>query len=656
MCGLVGLLTTRADRRARMEASLATMRETLVHRGPDDAGIWHDAAAGVGFGFRRLAILDLSAQGHQPMRSAHGRHVIAFNGEIYNHRALRRELASLGHRFRGHADTEVILAAVEQWGLAQALPRLAGMFAMALWDAEARTLSLVRDRLGKKPLYVHRAPGLVLFASELKALVADADFPRRVDPAQLAAYARYLHLPAPGSIYRDVLQLPPGHVLTLRDAAAPLPASTAWWDAGAVADAGTAARARLLSAAEERDALGRLDEQLRLATRERLESDVPLGALLSGGIDSALTVSLMQEVAPAPVRTFTIGFADAAIDESAEAERIAAHLGTVHTTWRLEGQEATALVPELPRIYDEPFADPSAIPTVLLCRLARRDVTVALCGDGGDELFAGYTRYEQGRRLIERVSAMPPGLRAPLGRLLLSLSAERWDAVARALLAPVPASKRPPLVGERLQKVGMLLESSRPLEGYRSLRSAWLDPRALLDLAEEAPDPLLAALEGHPRLALPERLMLADTRTYLPDDLLTKIDRAGMSVGLEVRAPLLDHRLFEQAWTLPYAMKVRGGTSKWALRELLARRVPRALWERPKRWFTMPVRGWLTGPLRPWAESLIAPESLRELPFLRAAAVQAEWERVLAGRAGNGHAMWGVLQLVAWWREWRPRL
>lgn len=656
MCGLVGLLTTRADRRARMEASLAAMRETLVHRGPDDAGAWHDAAAGVGFGFRRLAILDLTAEGHQPMRSAHGRYVIAFNGEVYNHRALRRELESLGHAFRGHADTEVVLAAVEQWGLASALPRLAGMFAFALWDAEGRTLSLVRDRLGKKPLYVHRAPGLVLFASELKALVADPDFPRRVDPAQLAAYARYLHVPAPGSIYRDVLQLPPGHLLTLRDASAALPASAAWWDAGAVADAGADARARAWSAEDERAGLARLDELLRLATRERLESDVPLGALLSGGVDSALTVALMQQEARDPVRTFTIGFADAAIDESAEAARIAAHLGTRHTTLRLEGHEATALVPELPRIYDEPFADPSAIPTVLLCRLARREVTVALCGDGGDELFAGYTRYEQGRRLVERLSAIPAALRAPLGRLILALRAEQWDAVARVLLAPVPASRRPPLVGERLQKVGALLGSSRPLEGYRSLRSAWLDPRTLLDVAEEAPDPLLAALEGHPRLSLPERLMLADTRTYLPDGLLTKIDRAGMSVGLEVRAPLLDHRLFAHAWALPYAMKVRGGTTKWALRELLARRVPRALWERPKRWFTMPVRGWLTGPLRPWAEALLAEERLRELPFLRAPAVRAEWARVLEGRAGNGHAMWGVLQLVAWWREWRPRL
>ena len=649
MCGLAGILTTRAERRSGLGASLRRMAATLEHRGPDDAGEWHDADAGVGFGFRRLSILDVTSAGHQPMRSASGRYVIAFNGEIYNHRTLRGELAATGHAFRGHSDTEVILAAVEQWGLRDALQRFAGMFAIALWDTQSRALTLVRDRLGKKPLFVYRAPGLVLFASELKALAADPGFARRVDLTQLAGYARYLYVPAPGSIYRDVIKLVPGHLLTLTDAEAGLPPSEPWWEDERVADEGAATRIT-----DEHAAMERLTELLMLATRERLESDVPLGALLSGGVDSALTVALMQQVAPEPVRTFTIGFTDDAIDETADAARIASHLGTRHTSLRLDGYEATALVPELPRIFDEPLADPSAIPTVLLCRLARRDVTVAICGDGGDEVFAGYTRYEQGRRLISRVEATPAALRGPISRALLAFSAERWDAIARVLLAAVPRAQRPPLIGERLQKVGMLFGAARPLEGYRSLRSAWLDPRALLDIEGEAPDRVPDVLARHAQLSLAERMMLADQVTYLPDDLLAKIDRAGMSVGLEVRAPLLDHRVLEFAWRMPHRMKLRDGVTKWALREVLARYVPRPLWERPKRWFTMPVRGWLTGPLRPWAEELVSPASLRELPFLRGETVRTEWDRVRAGRAGNGHAMWGVLQLIAWWREWRP--
>ncbi len=662
MCGLAGLLTTRPDRRATIDEAVRRLRSPLRHRGPDDAGEWTDASAGVGLGFQRLSILDLSPAGHQPMRSASGRYVLVFNGEIYNHRALRDELAALGHAFRGHSDTEVILAAVEQWGVRAALPRFAGMFALALWDATRRALTLVRDRLGKKPLFIFRAPGLVLFASELKSLAADADFTRRVDPSQLAGYARYLYVPAPGSIYRDVTKLAPGHLLTVTDADAPLPASEPWWEAERVAEDGAAYRAEREAmhgpweARHETEALDELEQLLRRATRERLESDVPLGVLLSGGVDSALTVALMRQVTAGPVRTFTIGFDDEAIDETDAAARIAAHVGTQHTMLRVAGTDATAVVTELPRIYDEPLADPSVIPTVLLCRLARRDVTVALCGDGGDEVFGGYTRYEQGRRLLGRVAAMPAMLRAPLARALLAPTASTWDAIAALVLAPVPRDRRPPLIGERIQKVGHLLAAGDALEGYRSLRSAWLDPSVLLDVGAEPPDRLLEVLARHPDLALAERMMLADQVTYLPDDLLQKIDRAGMAVGLEVRAPLLDHRMLEFAWRLPHAMRIRHGVTKWALRELLARHVPRAMWERPKRWFTMPVRGWLTGPLRPWAEELLSEASLAQVPVLRAAAVRDEWTRVREGRAGNGHAMWAVLQLLAWWKEWRPSL
>ncbi len=653
MCGLAGILTTRGDRRASLDDALARLRAPLVHRGPDDDGAWSDAEAGVGLGFRRLSILDLSPAGHQPMRSAHGRYVIAFNGEIYNFRALREELAAFGHRFRGHSDTEVILAAVEQWGIRGALPRLAGMFAIALWDTQQRTLTLARDRLGKKPLFIYHVSGLLLFASELKALAADPDFRRRVDLAQLPAFSRYLYVPAPGCIYRNTMKLTPGHLLTVHDAEAALPASEPWWEAEQVADEAVATRAAA-GRFDENEAIDRLHGLLLQATRERLESDVPIGALLSGGVDSALTVALMREASSAPVRTFTIGFDDDAIDETEQAARVATHLGTVHTALRVEGDQALETVPELPRIFDEPFADPSVIPTVLLCRLARRDVTVALCGDGADELFAGYSRYEQGRRLLEGIAATPGALRRPTAAALLSLSAESWDKIGDALLFFLAKERRLPLFGERIQKVGHLLGAGATVAGYRSLRSAWLDPRELFDSPAEPPDRLLAVLGAHPSLSLAERMMLADQVTYLPDDLLQKIDRASMAVGLEVRAPFLDHRVLSYAWSLPHTLRVRDGRTKWIVKALLSRAVPRALWERPKRWFTMPVRRWLTGPLRPWVEDLISDANVGMVPTLKPDAVRAEWKRVQDARAGNGHAMWAVLQLLAWWREWKP--
>ena len=651
MCGLAGLLTTRDGRRRDITEALVRMTAPIRHRGPDDDGTWQDADAGVGLGFRRLAILDLSPKGHQPMTSRSGRYVLVFNGEIYNHRALRRTLEGAGTAFDGRSDTEVILSAFEAWGIRAALPRFAGMFAMAVWDTRTRALTLIRDRLGKKPLFVFRSAGLVLFGSELKALAADPDFDRTVDPSQFSAYARYLYVPAPGCIYRNVMKLTPGHLLTITDAAAALPASEPWWEAEQVATAGRAGRIT-----DEREGLDRLRALLEEATRERLESDVPLGALLSGGIDSALVVSLMQKLASSPVRTYTIGFDNDQFDETTLAARVAAHLGTDHTTMRVSGVEAMAVVPELPRIFDEPLADPSAIPTVLVCRLARRDVTVALCGDGGDDVFSGYNRYQLGRRMIARVSAIPAPLRRALGRVLLSRRAETWDRVADAVMRPLPERRRLRLVGERLQKIGLLCTAERPMEGYRSLRSAWLDPSRVVRGVGEAPDLLLEVLARHPELSLAERMMLADEVTYLPDDLLAKIDRASMAVGLEVRAPLLDHRVLEYAWSLPERMKVRGGVTKWVLREILAQHVPREMFDRPKMWFSMPVRGWLTGPLRPWAEELLTPGSLAQLPFLDARELNAEWQRVLAGRAGNGHAMWGMLQLIAWWREWRPSL
>lgn len=649
MCGFAGLLTTRDDRRREIPSAVKRMTDAIVHRGPDDVGVWHDADRGVGLGFRRLSILDLSPNGHQPMRSESGRFTMVFNGEVYNHGDLRTELASKGHQFRGHSDTEVILAAFEVWGVKAAIPRFAGMFAIALWDSESRVLTLMRDRLGKKPLFVHAVRGLVLFGSELKSFVADPGFARIVDTASVHDYLRYLYVPAPASIFQNTGKVLPGHLLEIRDAEAPLPESTPYWDHEAVAE-----RAHGALVTDERLAVAKLESLLEEATRQRLESDVPLGALLSGGIDSSLVVALMQRQVSKPVRTYTIGFDDPEFDESAHAAQVAKHLGTDHTTLSVTGAEALAVVPELPRIFDEPLADPSQVPTLLVSRLARRDVTVALCGDGGDEVFGGYNRYVHGPQLLSQIGAVPTLIRRPLGQALLSVPVGTWDALARAATLPLGASSRPRLAGERLHKIGRLCGVELPGEGYRSLMSAWQEPHEILPHAQPRADRALAVMRRHSGFTVAERMMLADQLTYLPDDLLAKADRASMSASLELRSPLLDHRVLEFAWSLPQHMKIRGGTTKWVLRELLARHVPRAVFERPKMGFSVPVRSWLTGPLRPWAEDLLSPSTLAELPMLDARAVRNEWALLCNGRSGNGLALWALLQLVAWWREWRP--
>lgn len=646
MCGFAGLFTSRPDRRAGIADAVARLIEPIRHRGPDAQGVWHDADAGIGLGFRRLAILDLTPAGSQPMESESARFMVTFNGEIFNHRALRAELAEHGHGFRGHSDTEVILAGFEQWGVRQTFPRLVGMFAMAVWDRERRELTLVRDRLGKKPLFVSRSRGLVLFGSELKALAADPDFDRTVDAQSVTEYLRHVYVPAPASIFKSTIKLPPAHFLVLRDAAAPLPEPEPYWDARAAARAGLAAR--ITDPADAVEQVGTLFDD---AVRLRLESDVPLGALLSGGIDSSLVVARMQSMSAKPVHTFTIGFDVPEWDESGHADAIARHLGTDHTLMRVTGDEALAVLPDLPTIFDEPLSDPSQVPTILVCRLARRDVTVALCGDGGDEVFGGYNRYVDGPRALNRTLSVPAPLRGVASRALMSVSADRWDALSAKL---VPAGRRPRLLGEKLQKLALMLRADSPAAGYSSLLSAIQDPGRFIKGVRERPSVTSQILDGFTELTLPERMMLADQLDYLPDDLLAKVDRASMSTSLEVRAPLLDHRLVELAWRLDPSLKIRNGVTKWILRELLARDVPRELFERPKMGFSVPVRAWLTGPLRSWAEDLISDESLRDIPVLDAREVRRAWDDLLGGRAGNGVGMWTILQLIGWWRTWRP--
>jgi asparagine synthase (glutamine-hydrolysing) len=630
MCGFAGILTTHAQRRDALACGACRMIGPIAHRGPDDRGVWADADAGIALGFRRLAILDLSPQGHQPMSSPSARYVAVFNGEVYNFAALRRELEGYGYRFRGRSDTEVVLAAFEQWGVGAAVAKFAGMFAIAVWDAERRELSLIRDRVGKKPLYVYSEPGLVTFGSELKALAAGPSFDRTIDRAALASYFRYLYVPAPRSIFTRTVKVPAGHILTIADAAQPLPAPRPFWSLAEAARAGLADPIR-----SPDEAIERLEAVVADAVRSRMVSDVPVGALLSGGIDSSTVVAMMQESSRGAVRTYTIGFDSSAFDETSQAARVAAYLGTDHTELRVDGAAAQAFVPRLATVFDEPFADPSQLPTCAVSQLARRDVAVALCGDGGDELFGGYNRYVYGAPLLPWLERVPAGVR-------------RWLAAGVGRLPAGRAGR----FGGRLHKVGTLMSAGSAAEMYRSLLSAWQRPETIVSGVTGDGDPTHRILNGGGPMRLLDRMMLADQMMYLPDDLLAKVDRASMSVSLEVRAPLLDHRVVELSWRLPPALKLRGRTGKWALRQLLYRRVPRSLVDRPKMGFSVPIDNWLRGPLRQWAGDLLAPDRLAEGGLLHAAPIRRAWDDLQSGRRQAGAALWAVVMFQAWKERW----
>lgn len=647
MCGFAGLLSTAGFGQDDLAAHAKRMSERLSHRGPDDGGVWTDAGAGVALGFRRLAIIDLSPDGHQPMRSSFGRFVMAFNGEIYNFRELRRELEQRGHWFRGHSDTEVVLAGFEEWGIRPTVDRLMGMFSIAVWDAERRELSLIRDRLGKKPLYVYQEPGLITFGSELKALLAGPSFDRTIDRRALTSYLKYLYVPAPRTIFERAIKLLPAHSLTVSDPRLPLPQPVPYWSLRDAARNGQANPIDLPDAY----AINELEGLLADAVQRRMYSDVPLGALLSGGVDSSAVVALMQEVSDRPVRTFTIGFAEEEFNEARHAARVARHLGTDHTELLLTGADAHSLVPRLPEIFDEPLADPSQLPTLLVSQLARRHVTVALCGDGGDELFGGYNRYVYGTRMLPRVKRVPRAIRQSVAAGIGAVPATAWDRFQRvaAAMAPGVADQR---LGERIHKIGNLMGAGSMGGMYCSLLSAWQQPADLIPDSGGVEDPneqLLAQAE--PRNLL-DRMMLADQTHYLPDDLLAKLDRASMAVSLEVRAPLLDHRVVEFAWRLPRTMKLRDGAGKWALRQVLYRRVPRDLVERPKMGFSVPIDRWLRGALRRWAEPLLGKDALLA-SGLDPAPVTAAWTDLQQGRRQSGAALWAVLMFQAWKERWQ---
>jgi len=645
VCGFAGVLTAEGSTREELESLTARMTASLIHRGPDDDGIWIDPESGVGFGFRRLAIVELSAHGHQPMQSASGRFTIVFNGEIYNHGDLRPELEAAGYRFRGRSDTETILAAVEHFGLREAVRRFVGMFAIALWDAQERTLSLVRDRLGIKPLFVSRQGPRILFGSELKALLAVPEFDRTIDVDAVAAYLRYRYVPAPMSVFRGTRKLLPGHILTLRVGTSSIDGSAPYWSVAEAVE--HAAADPFAGSGDEADAA--LETLVSDAVRLRLQADVPVGALLSGGIDSSLVVALAQQSASFPLKTFCVGFDSAEHDEAAAAAAVARHLGTDHIDIVVTGADARAVIPRLPSMFDEPLANASQIPTYLVCELARRQVTVALSGDGGDEIMAGYHRYLQGSQLITRMRRVPHGLRRMAAAGISAVPSAGWNRGYGMVSTLLPRGRRHRLPAGKIAKVGHLLGESSDATMYRSLLSAWQDPcRFLRGTACDA-SPVDAALERFSGLPLFERMMATDQVTYLPDDLLAKVDRASMAVSLELRVPLLDHRVVEYAWRLDRSHKVEGSRGKRALRRILYRHVPRELVDRPKTGFTVPLGEWLAGPLRDWAGDILVGS---QDDLLDSEAVAAAWQEFRRGEDHLADGLWTLLQFKAWRMEW----
>jgi len=646
MCGIAGFVGGDWSSRDRVAATLAEMNRCILHRGPDRSDTWIDVESRVGFAHNRLAIIDLSAAGNQPMESDSGRYVIAYNGEIYNHQDVRDELAAAGvaPRWNGHSDTETLLAAIDCWGVRRALERVVGMFAFALWDRAERSLILARDRLGEKPLYYGRqdSKGPFLFGAELKALAVHPQFRADVDRESLTLLLRYNYIPAPFSIYKGIRKLPAGTFLTLSGDADP--AIEEYWSGAAVAEAGVADPFVL----GDEDAIDALEQRLEAAIERQMIADVPLGAFLSGGVDSSTVVALMQKLSSRPVKTFTIGFQEASYNEAEHAKAVARHLGTDHTELYVTPSEARAVIPRLPQIYDEPFADSSQIPTHLVSALARQHVTVSLSGDGGDELFGGYNRYLLTSQLWGKISAIPKPLRAAIAQALTALPPSAWTKFGDTAGAMLPRLARVQRLGDKVHKGAPLLRSASLADLYGGMLSQWRDPAAVVIGASEPQSQATGATPDLKGLGPIERMMALDMLGYLADDILVKVDHAAMAVSLETRVPYLDHHVIEFAWRLPLNMKIRGGETKWLLRQLLYRNVPKKLIERPKMGFGVPIGDWLRGPLRDWAEALIGEQRLRNEGFFRPEPIRELWQAHLRGTSDEQYRLWGVLMFQSW--------
>ena len=645
MCGITGFMTSVAETEFEMKMVVARMADQLSHRGPDDSGVWVDRQAGVAFGHRRLSILDLSPDGHQPMHSETGRYVIVFNGEIYNFDELRSTLESTGHRFRGHSDTEVILAAMEQWGIDEALPHFNGMFAFAVWDRKERQLHLVRDRLGEKPLYYGWMGKTFLFGSELKSLVAHPEFKDDVNRDALALYLRFNCIPAPYSIYRGIKKLPPATKLALTPSnmhCMHLP--TSYWSTE------EAVRCGLEEPFEgsEKEAITRLDTLLRDAVKIRMVADVPLGAFLSGGVDSSTIVALMQQQSPRPVKTFSIGFPDEAYNEAKYAAAVARHLRTDHTEFYVSPEEAMKVIPHLPIFYDEPFSDSSQIPTYLVSALARRYVTVSLSGDGGDELFGGYKRYFTWGRIWNVVQWAPACIRKAAAWSLRRVGPQRWNRVLGFASPSVLSARHNVSPGEKVEKLAQILSAKDSFSRYQVIVSDWESSDSAVWGGIAPPSILKQRCVGAEFRDFCVQMMFLDAVTYLPDDILVKLDRAAMAVSLEGRVPYLDHRVVEFSTRLPLSMKLRNGGGKWILRQVLYQYVPQELLDRPKKGFSLPIAEWLRGPLRGWAEDLLGESRLRQDGYFHAKIVRRVWEDHLSGRRDLRHHVWALLMFQAW--------
>ncbi|TYB85610.1 asparagine synthase (glutamine-hydrolyzing) [Oceaniovalibus sp. ACAM 378] len=652
MCGLTGIFGSTERSEDELRKTVAGMTAALRHRGPDADGVWADG--GMALGHSRLSILDLSPAGAQPMHSACGRFVIAFNGEIYNHLEIREKLSAAGAApdWRGHSDTETLLAGITHWGLDETLKHAGGMFALALWDRSSRRLSLARDRMGEKPLYWGWAGTALVFGSELKAMRLHPDFPSGVCRAALAQYLQYAYVPAPRSIHPGVYKLEPGSILEVNQTPPSAPPKEPlrpgatfgsmsirrYWSLNKMIETGSQTQF-----SDDNEAKSTLEQTLSAAIRRQMLADVPVGAFLSGGIDSSLIVALMQEQSSRPVRTFTVGFESEAFNEAPYAAAVARHLGTDHTEVIVTENEAREVIPYLPELYDEPFADSSQIPTHLVCRAARSQVTVALSGDAGDELFGGYNRYFWGPRIWRRLNRMPLSVRRPLGSLISAISVGAWDKIGALSGGAVSHP------GQKAHKLAAALRDVRNLDDlYRSLVSEWpgqqmvrnLDhkPTSLLD------DPLPDCLEDDPV----GRMMAQDMRSYLPDDILCKVDRAAMGVSLETRVPFLDTDVLTLSARLPLEMKIRDGQGKWVLRQILYQHVPRELIERPKTGFSIPIGEWLRGPLREWAEDLLSPAALAKDNLLDPEPILAAWAEHLSGRRDLTQRLWIILMFQAW--------
>jgi asparagine synthase (glutamine-hydrolysing) len=645
MCGIAGIWFPRETADADAQRVVRSMAEALRHRGPDAGAEWVDGQTGVALGHRRLSILDLSPAGAQPMEDITGRFVIAFNGEIYNHRDLRRRLEDDGAApvWRGHSDTETLLAAIASWGVGSALDRVSGMFAFALWDRSTRSLILVRDRLGEKPLYYGWSNGALIFASELKALLAYPGFDNAIDQEAIGAFLRFSYVPEPTTIFRGIRKLQPGHLLCFTSAS-DTPEPQPYWS---------------LEATVLEGRLGRLDhdyptlcEQVEACLRDvvssQMLSDVPLGCFLSGGVDSSLVAALMQSASRRKIRTFSIGFEDTRFNEAEYARRVATHLGAEHTEFILTERDALLVVPDLPKIYDEPFADSSQIPTVLLSRLTRKHVTVALSGDGGDEIFGGYNRYTFAPDLWHLAAGVPGVGRRAAGRLIAALQSfgtgdqSLLRSLARCFGLPVTTI-------DKLSKLGGAIARARDFKDfYYEIVSTFPDPAAVLLEPNAGMDGLRLTTAADAFLQREEWMMAMDTITYLPGDILVKLDRAAMSASLETRAPFLDRRVVELAWRLPLSAKIDGRTGKRILRDILYRYVPRELQERPKQGFAIPLDRWLRGELREWADSLLCSEQILATGVFDPSKIKNLWRDHQSMRDNVGPRLWAILTMQSW--------